>query len=164
MNKHFPILNLPPAEFQFREMAGKQEVFDPVRRKYVALTPEEWVRQNLLSFLINHRNYPAHLIAVEYSLKINRIAKRCDIIVFGKHLLPRMILEVKAPSLKLDQKVLDQAVRYNLSFNAPYIVLSNGMKHFVVKILSPGGEVEFLQDIPDFHTIVGRGDTTDGMP
>lgn len=149
MDKPYPALNLPAAALSVRVLKGKREVFDPVRRQFVLLTPEEWVRQHILHFLIYQKNYPQSRMAVEYSLEVNRLVKRCDILVFDKSLQALLIVEVKAAGVNLSQQVLEQALRYNSVFQAPYLLLSNGIRHYMLSIPSDG-EAKILDEIPDY--------------
>lgn len=148
-------LNLPFCHPHIREnQAGKAEVFDPIRRKYVRLTPEEWVRQHFLSYLTVYKGYPASLIVVEYALSYNRQAKRSDILVYGPGGKPLLIVECKAPEVTLDQGVFDQVAMYNKSLMVSYLVVTNGMSHFACKIDHTNNSYLFLQDIPDYATII----------
>lgn len=149
MDKPHPTLNLPAAALSVRSVKGKTEVFDPVRRQFVMLTPEEWVRQHVLHFLIHQKHYPQSRMAVEYSLEVNRLVKRCDILVFDKSLQPLMIVEVKAAGVNLSQQVLEQAMRYNSVFRAPYLLLSNGLRHYML-FIPPEGDAKILDEIPDY--------------
>ncbi len=149
MDKTFPQLNLPAVNLSVRTERGKTEVFDPVRRQYVALSPEEWVRQHIVHFLIHHKGYPQSRMAVEYSLQVNRLVKRCDILVFDKQMQALLIVEVKAASVNLSQQVLEQALRYNIAFRAPYLLLSNGIRHYML-CLPPDGDTRILDEIPAY--------------
>ena len=104
----------------------KELIFDEVRKRWVVLTPEEWVRQNFLNYLIQIKKYPASLIAVEKKIKLGDLKKRFDIVVYDKNSKPRMIIECKEMNVVLDKKVLDQALRYNITLQAPYLVITNG--------------------------------------
>jgi hypothetical protein len=147
-------LNLPPAELKFRKGRNvRPEVFDMVRNRFVTLTPEEWVRQHVIHFLVQHKHYPASLMSVEVSLSYNRLRKRSDIIIYNAKGQPRMIIECKAPDVEVTEKVLEQAAMYNRSINVPYLFLTNGMIHHIGRI-GENGEIEFLRELPDFEEMV----------
>lgn len=129
---------------------GKTKVFDPVRKIYCALTPEEKVRQMILHYLVEKKNIPAGLIAVEYSIKVNTLSKRCDIVIFNRQAKPIMIVECKAESVPITQKVLDQAIRYYSGLNVNYILLTNGKTMFCYHIDIENKKIEALREIPEF--------------
>jgi type I site-specific restriction endonuclease len=143
-------LNLPDAGLRIRINNGKKEVFDPVRRRHVSLTAEEWVRQHFLNFLINQKQVPASLIAVETSVKYNNLAKRCDIVVFTRKGKPVLIVECKAPEVKVTGDVFHQAAMYNMPLKVRYLVLSNGLEHYTCIVDHEKGSFSFLKDVPDF--------------
>lgn len=146
-------LNLP--EFQIK-LAGTQEkptVFDVLRRRYVALTPEEWVRQHFVHFLIEHKGYPASLMANEIRLKVGEKILRADSVLYSRELKPRMIIEYKAPSVAITQKVFDQISVYNLILHVDYLVVSNGLQHYCCKMDYPNQKYLYLRDIPDYKNI-----------
>lgn len=124
-----PVLNLPSIEPQLQRVDGKYFIFDSLRKKFLALTPEEWVRQHWINFLIEHQGYPKGLIALEKGLKYNQLQKRTDLVVFDRVGHPYLLIECKAPEVELSQKVLQQALAYRSSLLAPFIILSNGVKH-----------------------------------
>lgn len=127
---------------------NKTKVFDPIRKIFCALTPEEEVRQKMLYYLVEVKKYPAGLIAVEYSIKVNALPKRCDIVVFNKDAKPKMIVECKAESVAITQKVLDQAVRYYSGLNAEYLVLTNGKTMYCYHIDIENKKLEPLGELP----------------
>lgn len=128
-----PILNLPEIAPRIEEREGVEFIFDSVRKKYLMLTPEEWVRQHFLGLLINQLNYPAGLIQVERQHHYHQNKKRSDIIVLDKEGRPFLLVECKAPEIPIQPKVLAQVAMYNKSVQASYIAVSNGLKHFVWK-------------------------------
>ena len=130
---------------------GKTKVFDPIRKIYCTLTPEEEVRQKTLYYLVEIKKYPAGLIAVEYSIKVNNLPKRCDIVVFNKSGLPEMIVECKAESVPITQKVLDQAIRYYSGLNVNYLLLTNGKTMFCYRIDIENKKIEAMREIPDIN-------------
>lgn len=128
---------------------GKTKVFDPIRKIYCTLTPEEEVRQKTLYYLVEIKKYPAGLIAVEYSIKVNNLPKRCDIVVFNKSGLPEMIVECKAETVPITQKVLDQAIRYYSGLNVNYLLLTNGKTMFCYRIDIENKKIEAMREMPD---------------
>lgn len=147
-------LNLPEYEFNFRKSKDeKTEIFDKIRRKYVALTAEEWVRQNFIQYLKFERNVPETLISVEKEIILNRTKRRPDIVVFTKNGTPKIIVECKAPEINISQDVFDQITRYNITLQVDYLIVTNGMTHFCCKINYQKRSFEFLKEIPDFSEI-----------
>ncbi len=143
-------LNLPAFPYRIRHEGGQEEIFDTVRRKYVALTPEEWVRQHFVHFLVEVKNVPESLIVVEKSLVLNKMNKRADILVYGRKGEPLLMVECKAPSVKITQKSFDQVARYNISLRVPLLVVTNGLEHYCCLIDFRNASYSFLEDIPDF--------------
>ena len=143
-------LNLPSYSFKIKNKENKLYIFDIIRKKNIMLTPEEWVRQNFIHFLIKEKKYPKSLIAIEKQLIINNLTKRTDILIFDKNGLPNIIVECKAPSVKISQDTFDQIARYNLKLNANYLIVTNGLQHFYCKIDHQLEKYHFLQDIPDY--------------
>lgn len=133
-------------------------VFDVLRRRAVALTPEEWVRQNFVYFLLSEREFPPQLMANEIALTLNGTARRADTMVYTRALRPLVVVEYKAPEIAITQKVFDQIARYNSVMQAPYLIVSNGMHHYCCRY-APGGTYRFLPDIPTYAEMlkaVGR--------
>ena len=147
-------LNLPDYLPLLRVNTAKKQILDPVRRKYVALTPEEWVRQNLVQHLLA-LGYPMGLIAVEQPITLNGLQKRCDIVVYNRQAEPCMIVECKAPQVAVAQKVFDQIAVYNIKLNVEYLIVSNGLQHFCCKIGKLTRNVEFLTDFPSPEAVIG---------
>lgn len=148
-------LNLPPRSLPLTQNAdGTITVFDPLRRKSVMLTPEEWVRQHFVSYLVSDLGYPAGLIGNEVSLNLNGLRRRCDSIVWRQSdAAPLMLIEYKAPRVRITAKVFDQITRYNMVFQAPYLIVSNGMTHHCCKIDLQTGAYEFLPEIPAYSSL-----------
>lgn len=144
-------LNLPPASLSTREVEGAVQVFDPLRQRFVALTPEEWVRQHFTAFLISVHGYPAGLMGNELSLTLNGTRRRCDTVVFDRSGRPWMIVEYKAPHVAVSQKTFDQIVRYNMVLQARYLVVSNGMSHYCCEIDYERHSYRFLPDVPPWQ-------------
>ena len=128
-------------------------IFDFLRRKYVALTPEEWVRQHFTHYLVEHKGYPKGLLGNEIELQIGDKRLRCDSILYNKVAQPQMIIEYKAPTVPLQQKVFDQISAYNLLLRVDYLLISNGMEHYCCKMDYEHREYIFLQDIPDYEKL-----------
>ncbi|HSV77536.1 MAG TPA: type I restriction enzyme HsdR N-terminal domain-containing protein [Bacteroidales bacterium] len=147
------LLNLPAFPFKLRELKGRKQIFDIFRKKYVALNPEEWVRQHFLAYLIQHRGYPAGLIAVEASLKYNSLQKRADAIVYGKQGKALLIIECKAPEIKLTQDTFDQLARYNFAFGVNHLVVTNGLDHYCCARKGHGTDWNFLDEVPAFEEL-----------
>lgn len=146
-------LNLP--DYPIR-LSGTQEhlsIFDILRRKYVALTPEEWVRQHFIHFLINQKNYPVTLLANEIKLQVGNKTLRADSVLYDRELRPRMIVEYKAPHIPITQKVFDQISTYNMLLHVDYLVVSNGLQHYCCKMDYDNQKYLFLEDIPDYQKI-----------
>ena len=147
-------LSLPVFDFNIKESAGKTAIFDIIRKKYIVLTPEEWVRQHFVNYLINHLGYSRALIAVEQGMKYNTLLKRTDIIVFDRSGAPLVLVECKEPAHRLNQKVMEQAMMYNKTLKAPYIIVSNGIDHSCMHVHPSRNKVEFLDRIPRFEEII----------
>lgn len=145
-------LNLPDYSHQLKIDVNNNKIFDYQRKKYVALTPEEWVRQNIICHLIN-LGFPNGLIAVEQPITYNSMNKRCDIVVYNSHAYPKIIIECKAPHVKISQKTFDQIATYNLKLHVDYLIVTNGINHYCCKIDITNGNVEFLQDFPSYNMI-----------
>ena len=143
-------LNLPDADFRVRDSGGKKQIFDGVRKKFIALTSEEWVRQHFINYLIHGKNVPASLIGVEVALKMNRLLKRGDIVVYDKSGKPCLVVECKAPEVQITQDVFEQVARYNMTLNVNYVVVTNGLEHFACFIDHEKSEFRFIQEIPDY--------------
>lgn len=151
-------LNLPPVALRLRpdtdSRRGGAEVFDPLRGRWVALTPEERVRQHFVAFLISHRGCVPSLMANEIGLKFNGTSRRCDTVVFDRSLRPLAIVEYKAPAVTVTQKVFDQIARYNCVMGAPFLIVSNGLRHYCCRY--SGGTYSFLPDIPAYEEMLAQ--------
>lgn len=146
-------LNLPSFQVKVAGNRDKPIIFDILRRKYVALTPEEWVRQHFVHFLIEKKNYPQPLLANEINLQIGDKKLRADSVLYDRNLNPRMIIEYKAPSIRLTQKVFDQIAAYNLLLKVDYLIVSNGIESYCCKMDYENNRSVFLEDIPDYVEI-----------
>lgn len=144
-------LNLPTYNFKLKSSENKTLIFDNLRKKYFVLTPEEWVRQNFVCFLIDKKNYPTSLIALEKQLIINNRKKRTDILIFDKDGKHHIIVECKAPNVKINQDTFDQIARYNLKLKANYLIVTNGLEHFYCKMDFENKTYIFLKEIPVYN-------------
>lgn len=147
-------LNLPSYSFSIKEENKKTKIFDVIRKKYFILTPEEWVRQNIIQYLIHEKSVPSGLIAVERGITLNGLRKRTDILVYSKNGNPILLVECKAPMVKINQAVFDQIGRYNINFKLPYLLVSNGMQHYIAKIDFEKESFAFINEIPDYELLV----------
>lgn len=143
-------LNFPKFSFRFKNSENKVSIFDPIRKKFVILQPEEWVRQNCLQVLMVDKNYPRSLINVEKQLRINDLIKRYDIVVYNPDGSIHIIVECKAPSVSIDQKTFDQIAQYNLTLKATYLMVTNGLNHYYCQMDFEAERYNFLKDIPDY--------------
>lgn len=145
-------LNLPTYNFRLKSNEKHTFIFDEIRKKYIVLTPEEWVRQHFVRFLIAEKQYPISLIAIEKQLTVNNLKKRSDILIFSSDGLPNIIVECKAPKIKITQDTFDQIARYNLKLNANYLIVTNGLVHYYCKLDAENEQYIFLEDIPNYQT------------
>ena len=146
-------LNLPQYEINITEKDGKRLIFDFLRRKSVALTPEEWVRQHFTHYLVEHKGYPKGLLGNEIELHIGNKKLRCDTLLYNKEAQPRMIIEYKAPTIQIQQKTFDQIAAYNLLLKVDYLVISNGLEHYCCQMDYEQRQYCFLPDIPDYEKL-----------
>ncbi len=146
-------LNLPPYNINIKNIDGQRKIFDVLRRKFIVLTPEEWVRQHFVHLLIDHKHYPTSLLANEVALQIGDKIIRADSVLYDTQLRPRMILEYKAPHIKLSQKVFDQIAAYNLLLHVDYLVVSNGIDSYICKMDYENQAYKFLKDIPNYEEL-----------
>ena len=151
---HSP-LNLPTYEPRLRLSPSSklEEIWDPQRSKWVRLTPEEWVRQHFVYFLIGTHQYPAGRIGNEVQIRVGQMEKRCDTVVFGNEGEPIMIVEYKSPSVKITQKVFDQIARYNIALKVDWLIVSNGLQHFCCHLLRDEHRFEFVEEIPAYSAV-----------
>ncbi|MCK4923253.1 MAG: type I restriction enzyme HsdR N-terminal domain-containing protein [Bacteroidales bacterium] len=145
-------LNLPTYSFKIKSEGDSLLIFDEFRKKNVVLTPEEWVRQNFAKFLVEERGTPAGRVVIEKSLSINKLTKRCDILIYGNS-EPLLLVECKSPEIKISQAVFDQIAVYNMHFKLPYLVVTNGLEHYCSRWDEKSGKLVFLEDIPSYETI-----------
>ena len=147
-------LNLPPFEANIKRMDGMVKILDVLRQKFVALTPEEWVRQHFVHFLMEQKGYPKTLMANEVAVSLNGMSRRCDTVVYQQEgLKPLMIIEYKRPDVEITQKVFNQICRYNMVLEVEWLVVSNGMKHYCCRINLNDGTYSFVPDIPTYEQL-----------
>ncbi len=156
-DSRFPILALPPVRLRLARQEGLLKVFDPLRAKYVALTPEEYVRQHFTAWLVSDFHFPVSLMANEVSLDVNGLARRSDTVVYGRDGRPVLVVEYKAPSVTITQETFDQIARYNMVWRARYLIVSNGLRHYCCVFDHRRGSYNFIPTIPDWHTICLEG-------
>lgn len=147
-------LRLPEYNFRIINQNNKPFIFDQQRKKYVSLTPEEWVRQNFIQYLIQEKKYPASLISIEKQLIINGLKKRYDAVVFNRNANPIVIIEFKAPNIEIKQQTFDQAAVYNSKLKVGYFIISNGISHFCCRIDFENQKYHFLEEIPEFEHLI----------
>ncbi len=143
-------LNFPAYQFRFKSSENKVSIFDRIRKKFIILTPEEWVRQHTVQYLIEQKGYPQSLINVEKTIKVNDLSKRYDIIIFNPDGSIFLIVECKSYTVKITQDVFDQIARYNLALNAEYLMITNGLGHYYCQMNYVDQHYDFLKDIPDY--------------
>ena len=143
-------LNLPPYAIRVREKDGRRQIFDFLRRKYVALTPEEWVRQHFVHFLVEHKGYPKGLLQNEMELRVGEKRLRCDTVVYDRQMRPLMIVEYKAPDVELTERVVEQVMAYNSLLQVDYVAISNGRQHFCWRLDYEKREYSQVANIPDY--------------
>lgn len=144
------VLNFPAYDFRFKNTENKVYIFDVVRKKFVVLQPEEWVRQHVVHYLIFEKNYPLSLINVEKQLRVNNLKRRYDIVVFEPNGAIQILIECKAPEVSITQISFDQIARYNMQLQSEYLMVTNGLQHFYCKIDHKQEKYTFLENIPDF--------------
>jgi len=147
-------LNLPECDFRMKKIDDMPYIWDRLRRKYVALTPEEWVRQHFVNYLVSTKGYPESLIANEQQIVLNNCKRRCDSVVYDRSLRPLVILEYKSPAVKISQEVFNQIARYNIVLRVKYLIVSNGLSHYCCKIDYDTQSFSFLRDVPLYSELV----------
>lgn len=146
-------LNLPAFGVKIKEADGQPFLWDAVRKKYILITPEEWVRQHFINYLINYHSVPRSLVRVEGGLVVNRLSKRSDLLILDRNGKSWMLVECKSPKVKLTQETLLQALNYNKTHQAPYLVLTNGLSHLIWKIVD--GSASALEEMPTYPKELG---------
>lgn len=143
-------INLPGSSLKTKRQNGKEYVFDRLRRQYLRLTPEEYVRQRFIHYLIEYKQYPEALLANETGIELGNVKKRCDTVVYDRLLTPLAIIEYKAPSVEITQGVFDQIARYNMALRVPWLIVSNGLRHFCCRIDYAENSYRFVGEVPDY--------------
>jgi hypothetical protein len=146
-------LNLPTYFFNIKSEGEDKYIFDGIRKKFVRLTSEEWVRQNFIRYLADEKSFPQGLIGVEISIRLNQLSKRCDILAYNRAGTPLLVTECKASSVKINQEVFDQVVRYNMVLNVHYLIVTNGLQHYCCRLFPETGRVQYLKEVPDYKDI-----------
>lgn len=146
-------LALPPYPFKITEANGQLTLFDELRKRTIIITPEEWVRQHFVQYLINQKQYPKALMRLEGGLKLNGMSRRTDIVVFNRDGERILMVECKAPSVSIDQKVFDQIARYNMAHKVSLLAVTNGLKHYYCRIDHEQRSYQFITDLPSFHEL-----------
>jgi predicted type IV restriction endonuclease len=144
-------LNFPNYSFRFKNSENKVAIFDEIRKKFVVLTPEEWVRQHVVQYLLLEKKYPKSLINVEKLVKVNGLNKRYDIVVFQPNGEIFMLIECKAPEIAISQQTFDQIARYNLKLNAQYLMVTNGLNHYFCQMDFENEKYVFLKEAPEYR-------------
>ena len=146
-------LNLPTYSFSLKSRDGRNYIFDPIRKKYVVLTPEEWVRQNFIQYLVQEKGFPASLLTVEQPFRYNRMLKRTDILAYNSQGEPLVLVECKAPSVPVTENVFEQIGLYNLAHRVPWLIVTNGMKHYCCRYVERENKYIYTDFIPDWPVI-----------
>tara|TARA_R110002126_G_scaffold259607_1_gene402612 strand:- start:706 stop:1155 length:450 start_codon:yes stop_codon:yes gene_type:complete len=144
-------LNFQLYNFRFKNSENKVSIFDEVRKKFIILTPEEWVRQHVVRFLLEEKNYPKSLINVEKVLKVNGLRKRYDVVVFNPDGSIFILIECKAPEIKISQATFDQIARYNMTMKAQYLMITNGLNHYFCQMDFENEKYQFLIELPMYE-------------
>jgi Type I restriction enzyme R protein N terminus (HSDR_N) len=143
-------LNFPTFTFRFKNSENKVAIFDEIRKKFIILTPEEWVRQHVTQYLLQEKKYPKSYINVEKLIKINDLTKRYDLVVFQPNGDLFLLVECKAPEVKISQQTFDQIARYNLTLKAKYLMVTNGLNHYFCEMDFENEKYVFLEQLPDY--------------
>jgi hypothetical protein len=147
-------LNLPHHPFRIKNENGQHFIFDEIRKKFLVLTPEEWVRQHFVMYLHNEKSFPLSLMSLEKGLKLNNMPRRSDIVAFASDGAPRVLVECKAPKIKITQDTFDQAARYNMELKVPFMVVTNGLDHYCCVINHKEKSYSFLKEIPNYKDVL----------
>ncbi len=146
-------LQFPTYSFRFKNSENKEAIFDEIRKKFIIITPEEWVRQHVVQFLLQDKKYPKSHINVEKLLKINDLNKRYDVVVYNPDGSIFILVECKAPEIKISQHTFDQIARYNMTLNAKYLMVTNGLNHYFCKMDYEKEKYDFLPELPDYQSL-----------
>jgi hypothetical protein len=143
-------LQFPTYSFRFKNSENKVAIFDEIRKKFIIITPEEWVRQHVVQFLLQNKKYPKSYINVEKTLKINDLKKRYDVVVYNPDGSILILVECKAPEIKISQHTFDQIARYNMTLKSEYLMVTNGLNHYFCKMDYEKEQYDFLSELPDY--------------
>lgn len=143
-------LNFPKYNFRFKNSENKVSIFDVLRKKFILLTPEEWVRQHTVHYLLEDKKFPKQLLNVEKTLKINELTKRYDVVAYNPDGSIKLLVECKAPAIKISQTTFDQIARYNLVLKAEYLMVTNGLQHYFCQMDYEAEKYHFLKEIPNY--------------
>lgn len=146
-------ISFPPPDFRIVAQQGQDMIFDPFRKKYVVLTPEEWVRQNFLNYLVKSKDYPSALMSIEKEMHLGELRKRCDIVVYSREAEPWMIVECKEMGVPLGMPVLEQIVRYHMALPVPFLVITNGTNTWCCELNAAAGNWEFVETLPEYPAL-----------
>jgi hypothetical protein len=146
-------LQFPSYSFRFKNSENKVAIFDEIRKKFIIITPEEWVRQHVVQFLLQDKKYPKSHINVEKLLKINDLNKRYDVVVYNPDGSIYILVECKAPEIKISQHTFDQIARYNMTLNAEYLMVTNGLNHYFCKMDYENEKYDFLPELPEYQSL-----------
>jgi hypothetical protein len=146
-------LQFPTYSFRFKNSENKVAIFDEIRKKFIIITPEEWVRQHVVQFLLQDKKYPKSHINVEKLLKINDLNKRYDVVVYNPDGSIFILVECKAPEIKISQHTFDQIARYNMTLNAEYLMVTNGLNHYFCKMDYESEKYDFLPELPEYQSL-----------
>ena len=147
-------LNLPTYSFNIKSEGERKFILDVIRRKYVFLTPEEWVRQNFIQYLAEEKKFPLSLMAVEKGFALNKLKRRYDILVHNRKAQPFVLIECKAPEVKISRDTFNQIIRYNLTYKVKYLMVTNGLQHFCCMLNYENNTHDFLKEIPEFDVLI----------
>jgi len=146
-------LNLPSFELKIKKQSNKSYVFDRLRKQFTRLTPEEYVRQHFVNYLIEHKNYPEALMANEVAIEVGNLKKRCDTVLYDRFMNPALVVEYKSPAVKITQETFDQIVLYNTTLRVTWLIVSNGVQHFCCKIDYEKRDYQFYYEIPSYQDL-----------
>jgi len=141
-------LNFPKYNFQFKNIENKNYIFEPIRKKWLLCTPEEWVRVNCINYIVNTKGYPPTYISVEHQIDVYGLKKRFDLLVYDSKISPFILIECKSTSVKINQKTFDQIIQYNLKLKCPYLMVTNGLNHYFCSVNQNKKRIEFIDSIP----------------
>lgn len=145
-------LNFPSYSFRFKNSENKVSIFDAIRKKFIILTPEEWVRQHLIQFLITEKSYPISLINVEKVLKVNGLRKRYDVVVYNSDGTINILIECKAPEVTISQNTFDQIAQYNMTLQSNFLMVTNGLNHYFCQMDFENEKYQFLTELPNYQS------------